>query len=171
MITSPPYLNAIDYLRGHRLALVWLGYRLNELRAIRLESIGAERAPDAHMDTRLADEIIDQMTVEAQLPLREQRMIKRYVLDLSALLSEVHRVLRPQGKAIFVVGNSCLRGVFIRNARAITLLAERIGLRHFDEEERELPPNRRYLPPPHISEHSDLKKRMRTESVLTFLRE
>ena len=25
VITSPPYLNAIDYLRGHRLALVWLG--------------------------------------------------------------------------------------------------------------------------------------------------
>ncbi len=26
VITSPPYVNAIDYLRGHRLSLVWLGY-------------------------------------------------------------------------------------------------------------------------------------------------
>ncbi|HYP38992.1 MAG TPA: DNA methyltransferase [Chloroflexia bacterium] len=25
VITSPPYLNAIDYLRGHKLSLVWLG--------------------------------------------------------------------------------------------------------------------------------------------------
>lgn len=170
VITSPPYLNAIDYLRGHRLALVWLGYRLNELRAIRLGSIGAERAPDEHVDIRLADEIIDQMALGDLLPLREQRMIKRYILDLSKLLSEVYRVLRPDGKAVFVIGNSCLRGVFVRNAQAITLLAERIGLQHLSEEERELPPNRRYLPPPHASELNDLKKRMRTETVLTFIR-
>jgi hypothetical protein len=169
VITSPPYLNAIDYLRGHRLSLVWLGYRLNELRAIRLGSIGAERAPDMHVDTHLADEIIDQMALGDLLPQREVRMIKRYILDLSMLLSEVYRVLRPEGKAVFVVGNSCLRGVYVRNAQAITLLAKRIGLQHFSEEERELPPNRRYLPPPHVSELNDLKKRMRTETVLTFI--
>lgn len=169
VITSPPYLNAIDYLRGHRLSLVWLGYSLNELRAIRVGSIGAERAPDAHVDTRLADEIIDQMHLGERLPQRERRMIKRYILDLAALLSEIRRVLRPEGKAVFVVGNSCLRSVFVRNAQAVSLLAERLGFQHIGEdEERELPPNRRYLPPPHASGHSDLKKRMRTETVLTF---
>src|SRR3546814_13429090 len=35
IVTSPPYLNAIDYMRGHRMSLVWLGYRLDELRTIR----------------------------------------------------------------------------------------------------------------------------------------
>jgi hypothetical protein len=43
IITSPPYLNAIDYLRGHRLALIWFGYTLGELRRIRASAIGAER--------------------------------------------------------------------------------------------------------------------------------
>lgn len=53
--------------------------------------------------------------------------------------------------------------------QAIALLTERPGFQRIGEgEERELPPNRRYLPPPHASEHSDLKKRMRTETVLTF---
>ena len=169
VITSPPYLNAIDYLRGHRLALVWLGYRLSELHAIRSGTIGVERAPDAHVDTRLADGIIDQMELGDLLPQRELRMIKRYVLDLSALLSEVHRVLRPGGRAVFVIGNSCLHGVFVRNALAIVLLAEQVGFQTAGERERELPPNRRYLPPPHASEHTDLKKRMRTETVLTFV--
>src|SRR5207247_9986914 len=32
VITSPPYLNAIDYLRGHRMSLVWMGYDLEHLR-------------------------------------------------------------------------------------------------------------------------------------------
>ena len=35
VITSPPYLNALDYMRGHRLSLIWLGYRMEELRALR----------------------------------------------------------------------------------------------------------------------------------------
>jgi hypothetical protein len=46
VLTSPPYLNAIDYMRGHRLSLVWLGYRLPELRNIRSNAIGTERGPD-----------------------------------------------------------------------------------------------------------------------------
>jgi tRNA G10 N-methylase Trm11 len=171
VLTSPPYLNAIDYMRGHRLSLVWLGYQLSELRTIRLESIGSERAPEKHTDISLANEIVYQMELEESLPQREQRMIKRYILDLFTFLCEVHRVLRPGGKAIFVVGNSCLHGVFIKNTQAITLLAQRLGFECVGKgEERELPPNRRYLPPPHASEYSDLKKRMRTETILTFRR-
>jgi tRNA G10 N-methylase Trm11 len=170
VITSPPYLNAIDYLRGHRLALVWLGYRVSEIRPIRSGSIGAERAPEGQADTHIAEEIIDQMSLRELLPRREQRLITRYILDLFAMLLEIHRVLCPGGRAVFVIGNSCLHGIFIRNALAVMLLAERIGFACIREEERELPPNRRYLPPPSVLEQTDLKKRMRTETVLTFVR-
>ena len=43
VITSPPYLNAIDYLRGHKLSLVWMGHQIDELRQLRSENIGSER--------------------------------------------------------------------------------------------------------------------------------
>jgi hypothetical protein len=46
VVTSPPYLNAIDYMRAHRMSLVWLGYQLNDLRVIRSRSVGAERQAD-----------------------------------------------------------------------------------------------------------------------------
>jgi len=55
VLTSPPYLNAIDYLRGHRLALVWLGHELGPLKEIRANSVGAERAipaTDTNRDVR-----------------------------------------------------------------------------------------------------------------------
>ena len=65
VMTSPPYLNAIDYMRGHRLSLVWLGHKLSDLRQIRTSSVGAERAPD-HRDTDyLFKEIADQISAPA----------------------------------------------------------------------------------------------------------
>lgn len=50
IITSPPYLNAIDYLRGHRLSLVWMGYKFHDLSLARSNSIGSERRPDTPLD-------------------------------------------------------------------------------------------------------------------------
>ena len=170
VITSPPYLNAIDYMRGHRLTLVWLGYRVSELRRTRSGSIGAERGPEADADLALANELMVPLGSLTGLPGAEQRMIERHVLDLHRMLAELYRVIKPGGKAILVVGNSHLRGVFIKNARAIVGIAERIGFILKDESERALPPNKRYLPPPRDIVPSDLEKRMRTETVLAFQR-
>ena len=42
VVTSPPYLNAIDYLRAHRFTLIWLGHSLRDLRQVRATNIGTE---------------------------------------------------------------------------------------------------------------------------------
>jgi DNA methylase len=54
IITSPPYLNALDYLRGHKLSLVWLGSTIPELRHLRSGNIGAESAPNAKLVSALS---------------------------------------------------------------------------------------------------------------------
>ncbi|RAQ97503.1 hypothetical protein A4R35_18345 [Thermogemmatispora tikiterensis] len=170
VLTSPPYLNAIDYLRGHRLALVWLGYRLRELRAIRAASIGAERGPESTAGLAALQEIDACQQTLQQLPSRERGMLQRYLLDLEALLAEMRRVLRPGGRAIVVLGNSCLRGVSLQTVRWFWLLAQRQGFQLERWVERELPPNRRSLPPPRTAHQAGLHRRLQIEHVLTFLR-
>ena len=170
VLTSPPYLNAIDYLRGHKFTLVWFGHRISDLRATRSSNVGSEKHPDVSNGTRLISEFCKAMPFIATLPLREQKIFHRYVLDVFAILSEIKRVLKPGGKAIMVIGNSTLKGVFVDNASVATTAAAQLGLKPGKSYERELPSNRRYLPPPSDNESSDLAKRMRTESVLRFLK-
>jgi SAM-dependent methyltransferase len=168
VLTSPPYLNAIDYMRGHRLSLVWLGYRLSDLRRIRSNSIGAERGPDLPWSAYLFEAIQEAMGSIAELPGRHASMVARYAEDVYRLMSEVARVLKPSGRAIFVVGNSCLKGVFIRNSNGVIKAAEMVGLKLLRQVERELPIWRRYLPTP-ATRNEPLGKRMKTETILTFV--
>lgn len=168
VLTSPPYLNAIDYMRGHRLSLVWLGHRLSDLRHIRSNSIGAERGPDLIRSAHLFEAIQEAMAPVDKLPHRHALMVARYTEDLYRLMSEIARVLKPRGKAILVVGNSCLKGTFIRNSEGVIKAASMVGLRLSRQLERELPPRSRYLPMPADTDNP-LGKRMKTESILTFI--
>jgi len=165
VLTSPPYLNAIDYLRGHRMSLVWLGHRIADLRRIRSSSIGAERAPDSLAILDSFTRMRVSMGDIDELPARYSSMVDRYCEDLYRLASETSRVLRRHATATFVVGNSCLKGVFVRNSNALLAAASMCGLSLVKEFERDLPIRSRYLP---ITGTSSLGKRMRTETILVF---
>lgn len=165
VLTSPPYLNAIDYMRGHRMSLIWLGYRYKELSETRSKSIGSERRPEMPLQGEVLEEIKGAMGDLAALPPRYNGMIERYVIDMHKMVSEVARVLKPGCPATFVMGDSCLKGVFIRNSEALSTAGRLVGLGKALRRERDLPSGSRYLPTP---ESGALGKRMRKEVILTF---
>jgi hypothetical protein len=165
VLTSPPYLNAIDYMRGHRMSLIWLGYRYGDLSRTRSDSIGSERRPDApfHGEHHVAMKLA--MGELSGLQQRHHSMIERYVMDLHKMMSEVARTLKPKCTATFVMGNSCLKGVYIENSGALTKAGKLLGLGEPEKHERDLPSGSRYLPTP---DAGALSKRMRKEVILTF---
>jgi hypothetical protein len=170
-MTSPPYLIAIDYLRGHRMSLVWMGYRLKDLRRLRSSNIGS------HRGSCLAPELqaIADSTVTGTLPAEKLRIMNTYIADMEASLREMARVLRPSGRATFVVANSKHSAGGVSVETVISAIASRNGLTLNGRRERDLPQTMRYLPPPRQSEGAGegaaLDKRMHTEVVLTFARD
>ncbi|MEO6717662.1 MAG: hypothetical protein ABIM50_10515 [Novosphingobium sp.] len=165
VLTSPPYLNAIDYMRGHRMSLIWLGHRYQELSKTRSDSIGCERRPDRPFEGADFDAMKLAMGELESLQNRHHSMIERYVIDIYQMMSEVARVLKPHCTATFVMGNSCLKGVFIKNSEALAKAGELLGLGEAQKIERDLPRGSRYLPTP---DSGALSGRMRKEVVLTF---
>ncbi len=167
VLTSPPYLNAIDYMRCSKFSLVWMGYTVADIRRIRSASIGT--TVGKYEDDDYTRDIISKVNLQPTLESREEAILTRYVDDMRQVVRETARVLTDGGQAVYVIGENTVRGTFIPNSRIIEELANDAGLRRVNYRSRELPANRRYLPPP-SAQATALDGRMRREVVLTLRR-
>lgn len=169
VLTSPPYLNAIDYMRCSKFSLVWMGYNISNLRKIRGESIGTETSSKKATQSDWVKELIKNLRLKPVLSRQHHSMLAQYVWDMGHSLAEASRVLRSGGRAVYVVGDSTVKGTFIRNSAIVTAVAEKHNLSIVSRQSRSLPPNRRYLPPPNRnSSNAAMNDRMRREVVLVF---
>jgi adenine-specific DNA methylase len=170
IITSPPYLNAIDYFRGHRLALVWFGLNLSSIRAMRSSAIGSEvgiTAGDA--SDKAVKCAVRGFGPINRLPAKYQRIAQRYGRDLILTLRSCARVLRRDGQCHFVVADSRIQGIRISNSGAVIAAAKTAGFEITERQLRRIPRDARYLPAGRHHDN-DLAKRMLTEHVLSFRR-
>ena len=165
VITSPPYFNAIDYIRGHRLALVWLGYQVSRLRKIRSLNVGRQRGL---RERRFNSVGLGGLTLPEGLDDLTLSHLRRYVYDMSKVMREICRIVKPTGRVVLVIGSSNIRGQTIDSPGLMKWIGQSVGLRQINSVEREIPNNRRYLPPPTLTVHEALRRRMRSETVLTF---
>ena len=146
-------------------------FRIGELRKIRGRSIGCEVSLSERATAKSIKLLMAQLRLPTQTAGRDTAILRRYAKDMMASVTEVARILKPGGKAVYVIGNSTVRGAFIRNSTLIQAMAEQSGFVLSQKKVRLLPRNRRYLPPPSSFEAGDrLSTRMRQEVVLVFER-
>lgn len=169
VLTSPPYLNAIDYLRCSKFSLVWMGYTVGEIRKIRGGSVGAEALSELASQAEWVTSLIEQLELKPTLSSRHHGLLSRYVWDMGRVMKEVARVLRAGGRAVYVVGDSTVRGTFIPNSAVVEAVALSHGMKLDSRTSRDLPANRRYLPPPKQRRSgTTMDARMRREVVISL---
>ena len=170
VLTSPPYLNAIDYLRCSKFSLVWMGYTIDQLRTIRAGSVGTEASSREAKEAPEIQKVVQQLKITPKLSARNHALVCTYALDMDRSVGEVSRVLKRGGRAVYVVGESLIKGSYIRNSALVCAAARRHGLTLESRHSRALPANRRYLPPPVTGGSTDAKMnwRMRREVVVVF---
>jgi hypothetical protein len=166
VVTSPPYLNAIDYIRCSKFSLVWMGYDIGGLARLRSKSVGTEKGRSLHDDPQIG-KILKNLKIEG-LSRRRHAVVSAYVDDMRLAIEEVERVLVPGGQAVYVIGENTMEGIYIKNSGILTSLAKNAGLKLREETSRPLPPNKRYLPPPTKNGQQLLDTRMRAEVILRF---
>ena len=131
-LTSPPYLNAVDYPRTHQLEMYWLGLAAGSLRDLKRQHVGtevvtaAEYAELQRTGIASADGVIESIFAVDR---RRAGIAGRYVADMVKNLVEVNRVLKPGGKYVLVVGSNMVRGHTFETWRYLREAAPGLGYR------------------------------------------
>jgi hypothetical protein len=149
---------------------VWTGYSIEQLRQIRAESVGTEAASAHALDTPWIKKLIGKLNISPKLSPRNHALLCTYAWDMNRAVAEVSRVLKRGGRAVYLVGESLVKGSYIRNSALVAAVADQNGLRLVSRQSRALPANRRYLPPPVLNgpKGAMLNGRMRREVVVVF---
>jgi len=129
-LTSPPYVNAVDYPRTHQLEMYWLGFAQESLLALKKQNVGTESVSAIHYKRQHntgvpeADKVIRNIF---KVDPRRAYIAFKYLDDMRKNLIEVHRVLREGGRYIVVVGNNRIRGHLFENWKYLISIAQNVG--------------------------------------------
>jgi DNA modification methylase len=148
VVTSPPYFNAVDYPRAHRLSVCWMnGYAPPDL-VSRRSYIGLRHAAGFDPDVWLKE----RPAVRRFIPLatrRQEAVCRRltaFYADLAVVLGRSWEALKPGGHAIYVIANNVIKGQRIKSHRVLAELAKELGYRERNIGTREIASLRRRFP-------------------------
>ena len=130
VLTSPPYMNAVDYPRTHQLEMYWLGLANGSLRDLKVKHVGTEVVLATDYSTlhktgnKDADKVIQSIY---SIDRRRAFIAYKYIQDMSKNLQEVFRVLKTDGRYVIVIGNNLVRGHAFESWRYLKEIASTIG--------------------------------------------
>ncbi len=144
VITSPPYLNNYHYNRNTRPQLYWLGYaeRPKDLKPLEYANFG--KYWQTVRDKARVDLAFSLPGSDLEARLQSLRGINpekgvyggngwanyaaSYFNDCYTFAQALKQVLKPQGVAVVVIGNSILQGIMIPTDQYFGKIAESVGL-------------------------------------------
>ncbi len=119
IVTSPPYVNALDYYRVHMYNMLWLGMDFD---LFRKHEIGGH----SHF-------IVNRF-----------RLLSEYLGDMLRAMIEMNRVLKKDKLCVIVVRNSSLEYELIESHKFFTEMSKRIGFKPLKTIFRNIDKTRKY---------------------------
>jgi DNA modification methylase len=130
-ITSPPYINAVDYPRTHQLEMYWLNLLDNSpLSHVKRNYIGTETVyKQEYEDLRMTGfETLDPILKQVhEIDPRRSFIIYKFFKDMEAQLEETMRVLKPGGHYCIAIGNNVIRRIRVKSHEILVEIAESTG--------------------------------------------
>ncbi len=129
-LTSPPYANAVDYPRTHQLEIYWLDIATGSLRDLKESHVGTEvvRSSDYKIFHKTGYPDIDEVLSQIYyLDDRRSYIAYKFIMDMRANLTEVHRVLKKGAYYAVVIGNNRIRGILFESWKYLMTMADDLG--------------------------------------------
>lgn len=119
IVTSPPYLNNIDYTKiyGLEMSLLFLDKEITrETRRESIRSFITQTSLEKEMPPEVGE-------IGVRIPI-----IGTYFTDMEKVIKEINRVLKPGAACYFVVGNAVIHETHVLVDEVLAEMAERIGM-------------------------------------------
>lgn len=171
IVTSPPYAaNAIDYMRAHKFSLVWLGSEISDLSRHRQNYIGGESVTGFHFESlpQGVELLLSNLSTVDQ---KRSSVLRRYYSEMTRVLRDMKRVLKPGKPAILVVGSNLLRGYDTKVAECLIEIGGGMGFSSPGVGVRNIDRDRRMLPARSSNgRKSQIEQRMHQEFVISLVK-
>ena len=156
VITSPPYMNGLDYVMNYKIEMAWLGFTNShkEAKAIKDAMVVCDNvskglirdfSKSQHYSNPWLDHIIESISRNIQTRQAYRRtdmawIVAKYFDDMNEVIEKVSKSLNQEGRFILVVGDSLIADTYVPT----DLILAKIGTEHgLDIESIELARNRR----------------------------
>ena len=132
-VTSPPYINAVDYPRTHQLEMYLLdlappGQPLAEAKRAHIGTEVVRAADYRELHRYGLPELDRQVERFYAIDKRRAYIVHQYFVDMERNFREVKRALRSGRHYVVVVGNNIIRGEEVPTHRYLMGVAERAGM-------------------------------------------
>lgn len=134
-VTSPPYLNAVDYPRAHQLQIYWFGFWKGRLSDLKKIYVGTEQVKANKYSYLMKygnpdlDEILEDIY---QVDKKRSYVVYKYFCDMRKNFIEIKRVLKPEGYYCVAVADNIIRKIPVPTHSILMDIAQEEGFRIID---------------------------------------
>ncbi len=127
-VTSPPYVNALDYVRIHKLEAFWAGLLTSdEIHPLHQQFIGTENVYKEfynNLPRSESEELNSLIAKIASFDRKRAGIVSLYFSRMFENLHEVYQLLRPGGYYCIVIGSNNIRNIHIPTPKLLIEFAE-----------------------------------------------
>lgn len=137
IVTSPPYVTSYEYADIHQLTGYWMEY-FNDIVKFRKSFIGTSYSGSmlSQVTNKYGQDIVNKLLKKDK---RLACNVAKYFNDMQAVSKEMFRILKPNGYACIVIGNTTLKSVDIKSAEFFFTCLKNIGFNKIDIIKRNIP--------------------------------
>lgn len=131
-ISSPPYINALDYTRCIKVESAFCGTIDNNIaNKLREKQVGHERRRTQNISEVVKKHFLQYFDKIAENDKQRALTCQAYFNDMYKNLTCVHNVLKKQGEYHVIIGDNTIKGVEIPTHEVILQLAQEVGYECF----------------------------------------
>jgi len=133
-VTSPPYINAFDYVRSLRLENAWLGfYGDSNVKEMKKIQVGTETIPSNIYNKKIRKHENKKLnSILERIYERDKKrafVVLKFFEDMDKNFKEVYKLLRGKAHYIIVVGDSKIKGIDVPTHEILIDIAKKRGFR------------------------------------------